>query len=237
MSPVLKRLNLTTVVGRHLGDGDHEVTMTTGSVDRQNDEVVPEGGDFTDFVKNPVLQFAHDAWSLPVGSVTSLTRAADAWKARFRFLQGDEFAARVENAWKQRVLNAVSIGFLPLTWEHNDHGGLRFLKWQMLELSIVPVPANAEAVRMLKALHLDTRPPLAKSHRDDEHILHLDDEEEIDIESMPPYRKSDGDVDISCLDADELRSLLEAEVKRGYSTAIKEALAEATGTVPTRRIR
>ena len=58
---------------------------------------------------------------------------------------------RVNEAWhsvKYRLLQAVSIGFNPLedAVEMLKTGGLRFLKWEMLELSLVGVPANPDAL-------------------------------------------------------------------------------------------
>ena len=44
------------------------------------------------------------------------------------------------------AIRAVSIGFLPSEWDHIDDGGIRFIKWSLLELSLCAVPANPSAV-------------------------------------------------------------------------------------------
>jgi HK97 family phage prohead protease len=57
---------------------------------------------------------------------------------------------RVDEAWqmlKYRLITGVSIGFQVLDdkVERLKNGGLRYLETEVLELSLVPIPANAEA--------------------------------------------------------------------------------------------
>lgn len=57
---------------------------------------------------------------------------------------------RVDEAWqmlKYRLITGVSIGFKPLAdaVERMKDGGLRFKEFEILELSLVPVPANEQA--------------------------------------------------------------------------------------------
>lgn len=47
---------------------------------------------------------------------------------------------------KYRLVKAVSIGFKGLQWSWMDDGGIRFEEWEWLELSLVTIPANSEAV-------------------------------------------------------------------------------------------
>lgn len=58
---------------------------------------------------------------------------------------------RVEEAWgeiKYRLITGVSVGFLPVREkiEQLKNGGLKFLEYEIVELSMVPVPMQAEAV-------------------------------------------------------------------------------------------
>jgi hypothetical protein len=52
------------------------------------------------------------------------------------------------------VLKAVSIGFMPLETKPNEAGGFDIVKSELLEVSIVSVPMNQEAVR-IKAMTPD----------------------------------------------------------------------------------
>ena len=132
--------------------------ISTINPDREGDRVLPEGGDFSNFMKSPVLMWAHggaDGYaSVPIGSVTALeVMPGRGVKAEWKWLEGDPFADRIKNAWKQGVIRASSIGFKPITYLKNGTGN-DIEKWELLELSLCAIPMNPEAVRSLKALGL-----------------------------------------------------------------------------------
>lgn len=159
-----KSLTVGTVLSEHDAADNPEILITTSAVDREGDEVVAEGGDFTAYLRNPVVLFGHNQRDLPVGMATSLTRVPNKGiRARWRWLAGDAFASRVRNAFEQGALRAASIGFIPRTAEPTPTG-YRFTKWELLEFSLVPVPANPEAVRTLK--HLGLAAPATASDRE-----------------------------------------------------------------------
>jgi HK97 family phage major capsid protein len=66
---------------------------------------------------------------------------------------------RVDTAWgeiKAGLVRAVSIGFRTLEYSRIEGGGLRFLETEVLELSLVTVPANQSAtIQSIK--HFDTQ--------------------------------------------------------------------------------
>ena len=132
--------------------------ISTINPDREGDRVVPEGGNFANFMKSPVLMWAHggtDGYaSVPIGSVTALeVMPGHGVKAEWKWLEGDPFADRIKNAWKQGVIRASSIGFKPITYMKNGTGN-DIETWELLELSLCAIPMNPEAVRSLKALGL-----------------------------------------------------------------------------------
>jgi hypothetical protein len=56
-------------------------------------------------------------------------------------------------------LNATSVGFQPVEWTYNeDHGGYDFIRNELLEHSVVPVPANPEALMQASKSGIDLRP-------------------------------------------------------------------------------
>jgi hypothetical protein len=60
------------------------------------------------------------------------------------------------------ILNACSVGFKPLEYVRDDaRGGINFLRQSLLEWSVVPVPANAEALVTARGKGIDTAPVLA----------------------------------------------------------------------------
>lgn len=132
--------------------------ISTINPDREGDRVIPEGGNFANFMKSPVLMWAHggaDGYaSVPIGSVTALeVMPGHGVKAEWKWLDGDPFADRIKNAWKQGVVRASSIGFKPITYIKNGIGN-DIETWELLELSLCAIPMNPEAVRSLKALGL-----------------------------------------------------------------------------------
>jgi len=151
----MKKTVFATVVTPQATGDEPEITISTIALDRDNDEVDPAGCDCSAYMRNPVVLFGHDYSSLPVGAATSIeVLPGTGIRARWRWLEGDEFATRVRNAFEQGVLRAASIGFRPTASEPNEFGGLRFTAWELLEYSLVPVPANPGAVRTLKRLKL-----------------------------------------------------------------------------------
>lgn len=131
-------------------DGEPSITITTSAPDRSNDRVMPRGGNLTNYLKNPVVMYGHDYHAIPVGRATTLRTTDEGIRASWVWLENDPFADRVKNAWNQGVLNAASIGFQPSETEYDaERQGYDYTSWELLEFSIVPIPANAQAVRSL----------------------------------------------------------------------------------------
>lgn len=138
--------------------------VSTIDVDRDGDRIFPAGVELDNFSRNSPLLWAHEHTGLPIGVVTDVAIApGHGIEATWRWLEGDPFADRVRNAWEQGVVRAASIGFLPLQSRPNERGGQDITRWELLEISLVPIPANPHATRMLKALGLlDSGPRLSE---------------------------------------------------------------------------
>jgi phage head maturation protease len=55
---------------------------------------------------------------------------------------------RLDEAWqsvKMKLVRGVSIGFRSIEYAFMDDGGIRFVESEVLELSLVTIPANADA--------------------------------------------------------------------------------------------
>jgi HK97 family phage prohead protease len=112
------------------------------------------GADLARFRGNPVLGYGHSYWgrtNLPIGRVDpdTLMIADRQLSGEIQFDQGDEFAREVERKMRAGYLNAVSIGFDVTQWESAEdsywRGGVA-TKWELSELSVVPVPMDAKAL-------------------------------------------------------------------------------------------
>ena len=109
---------------------------------------------FENYRRNPVVMWAHDSTGrspsggLPIGRTLSISRADDGGiVAEFEFLEDDPFAQRIRNAWDRGFLQAASISWLPVETRPAEGGGIRDIRAELLEWSIVSVPADPDALR------------------------------------------------------------------------------------------
>jgi len=127
-----------------------EGIASTPSVDRQGDVVEPEGAKFT--TPMPLL-WQHDA-SKPVGHMTFAkpTKSGIPFKAQIpKIAEPGTLKDRVDEAiqsLKYGLVSAVSIGFKIMEngYDVMKGGGWKIKDWEWLELSLVTIPANSEAV-------------------------------------------------------------------------------------------
>ncbi|WP_439444449.1 phage major capsid protein [Xanthomonas translucens pv. translucens] len=123
---------------------------STPTVDRVGDIVVSTGARF----KTPMPLMLYHNDRLPVGQVVFAKATADGIPFEATLpdvIEPGTVKDRVDEAWhsvKYKLLAAVSIGFSPIEGavELLKTGGLKFLEWDWLELSLVAIPANPDAV-------------------------------------------------------------------------------------------
>lgn len=126
-----------------------EFTVSTGSPDRDGDVIDPEGWELENFRKNPVVLWAHSHRNLPVAKGIEVATEGNELVALAEFPEPGihQFADTVFELLRRGFLNATSVGFNPLEWTINEErGGIDFERQELLEFSIVPVPANPEAL-------------------------------------------------------------------------------------------
>jgi HK97 family phage prohead protease len=136
-------------------------TITTGNVDRDRDVVTPGGVKTDAYLKNPIVLFGHDYHNLPVAKTTNLRQDGNKWSADAQFASADlyPFADTVYRMVKGGFLNASSIGFRPMEWTFNeDRRGVDFMSIELLEWSVVPVPAHPEALVEARSAGIDIAP-------------------------------------------------------------------------------
>ncbi len=130
------------------------------SVDRMGDVIRVGGWDLRNFKANPVLLWAHQSRELPIGKVTDIRIEGSTLVADAEFVEADmnPKAEQVLRMIKAGVLNATSVGFrpleapLPIKNPHNDQTtGFEFVKQELFELSVVPIPANANALAVTRS--------------------------------------------------------------------------------------
>ena len=135
---------------------------TTPETDRIGDIIEPLGVAF----KNPLPLLLYHDNTRPVGRVTFSTPTKDGIRFEAHLpdiAEPGPLRDRVQEAWqsiKAGLLTGVSIGFRVLddaVERIKETGGLRFLKTEVIELSLVTVPANASAG--IQAIKSAVQPP------------------------------------------------------------------------------
>ena len=144
-----------------VGDNTIRFIISDGSLDRDRDTINVQGWNLTNFVKNPVVLWAHQHHSVPIGKGANIGVEDDALMADAIFVGADimPFADMVFQLYKGGFMNAVSVGFLPDERVFSeDQGGIKFLTQELLEFSAVPVPANPNALQVARSGGIDISP-------------------------------------------------------------------------------
>jgi HK97 family phage prohead protease len=142
-------LDPTTV--KDLGDGVFEATVTTPEKDRTGENIVTTGVDSSTWEKTgmPVL-YGHDYSGLPIGKGLSFKSLKSKFTSRFQLaVEEYPFAATVAAMIKGGYLNAVSIGGIVKKWSEDY---MTIVEMEMVEFSVVPIPANPSALITSRSL-------------------------------------------------------------------------------------
>jgi len=147
------------------GENVRTFVISTSEVDRDGDILEPSGVQIENYMKNPQVLWAHDYRSHPIGRATRLQVAKSVIESDVEFAP-TAFAQETKMLLDLGFLPASSVGFLPMEWKIRDPNqsfsttqddidagvtrrikkGYHFTKWELLEWSIVPVPANPGAL-------------------------------------------------------------------------------------------
>lgn len=134
------------------------------SIDRDGDTISVDGWDIGAYMKNPVVLYGHDYSDMPVGRAVSVTIDKRTRQLLFDIYfptieeistnpkTPSEHALKVDaiyNMAKAGILNTVSVGFRGIDYEATATGRA-YKKQELMEISIVPVPANPNAIAVLR---------------------------------------------------------------------------------------
>ena len=146
-----------------VGTKRRSVTIAANDRVRTSPEIDLASLRFDNYRRNPVVMWAHDSTGrspsggLPIGRTLSINRTPDGGiVAEFEFLEDDPFAQRIRNAWDKGFLQAASISWLPIETRPAQGGGIRDIRAELLEWSIVSVPADPDALRESHRRMLDS---------------------------------------------------------------------------------
>jgi HK97 family phage prohead protease len=200
-------------------DAGGRITISTASLDRDNDRVMPSGVILDNYTRNPVVMWGH-SYGAPadlIGRAVNLEVSDSGITADFelRPAANDQDPQNIVRLlWDGGWVRTASIGFRPIAAQANEFGGKDFTAWELLEFSLTPVPANADALR-LAAKALDAfagvepggegiapdepeAPPAPEAKADEPAVTDAN-----DSEGAPPHTAPDADA----IDADQEQQL------------------------------
>lgn len=136
-----------------------EFVLSDATVDSYGDTVDPNGWDLARFRKNPIALFGHSSAN-PIGTWADVRVEGGKLKGRLIFAK-EGTSARIDELRRlveQKILRAVSVGFRPLEAEPMDPqkpwGPQKYKRQELLETSLVSVPANPAALSLAKSLNV-----------------------------------------------------------------------------------
>lgn len=132
-----------------LAEGEVEFIVSTDAWDSHGERINVAGINLKDYKKNPVVLWAHDGFNLPIAKTTKIWVEGNKLMARAKFYMKDEFPRKVYDYIVDGFLNAVSIGGMVEEWGAD---GMTIDRLTMKEFSVVPVPANQDALVAAKSL-------------------------------------------------------------------------------------
>lgn len=123
---------------------------STEAQDRDGEVILQSGWDLENFKKNPVILASHNYYEFPIGKATDIQ--VDNGKMIFKmvFSQATEKAKEAYQLVQEGILKSFSVGFIPR--EHDPMQPHMITKAELLEISLVTVPANPEALVLAKGM-------------------------------------------------------------------------------------
>ena len=175
---------------KSIDEGERAITalISTAARDRMDEVLLPEGADLKNFRKNPVVLLSHNYSQPPIGRAMWIRKMADGILSKVQFAK-TQIAEDVYNLYKDGFMKAFSVGFMPKEWEDGDgkkSPRRTYSKWELIEYSAVPVPANPEALALALEKGIIKSDILKKEFKLEEDAdIHLKPEETDDYIRIP----------------------------------------------------
>jgi HK97 family phage prohead protease len=166
-----KLVGIEASVSAGLEDRSVDFVISTGALDRYNSTIAVEGWKTENFEKNPVVLWAHDDSIPAIGRAANVRVEGGRLKSRAVFAERDvhPLADTIYQLIKARFIGAASVGWVPLEYkfvEGGDRGfGIDYLEQELLEWSVVNIPANPDCLVGARWLGIDTSPLIAWAER------------------------------------------------------------------------
>lgn len=124
-------------------DVEFTAVASTALEDRHGEIVDPKGWDLKNFKKNPVLLWAHDHRLPAIGRATKVWVEGGKLMFKGMWSNATELGRACQQLVNEGTINSFSVGFIPY-----DMDGRTYTKQELLEISLVNVPANPDAMML-----------------------------------------------------------------------------------------
>lgn len=255
MSSVLqKRMGGSAVGAIDVDARTATFVFSSGAADRMGDIIDQSSWQLDRYKQNPQFLWAHRSREMPIGQTIDLAIRGDKLIGTVRFAKAEEypFAETCWNMVRGGFLRAVSVGFIPHTYESysDDTTGARGYKLsncELLECSLVPIPCNQDALLGTKdaATLMPAVRGLLDAYGDDDAGVYSRDELEAVVKALgtdrAPNLKFDSDIDglVVYDDAGEMMGLMvngSLKMTRAYQDKLRTrnaALIDQQATATT----
>lgn len=138
------------------------IVISDESINSYGFWVLTDGIDLSAFLKNPVMLWNHNRDNhgtvnaqLPIGIWKDLRIENGVLTGEPVFDETDEFAVRIKKKYEAGILNACSMGFVPLEWSDapemlkEGQTVATVTRCRLMEISICDIPSNGNATVVL----------------------------------------------------------------------------------------
>jgi HK97 family phage prohead protease len=207
---------------------------STSSPDRYGDVIDQKGWITDNYRKNPVVLLNHDSSQLPIGRGNVSIRN-DQLVIDVEFDDEDPRAQEVKRKAQNGFMNAVSVGFRPLEStsrsdlpkdnKYYGQRGMYYSKAELLEVSIVTIPANGEATMleqkffntMKEDLLSEMKSIIQENMNIYKHILEVKEEDDRYIVSFAKIQETEQETE-----QEEIEEIEEEEIEEAYKEEEEE---------------
>lgn len=148
--------DMNDVQVKSVGENEIEMIGSTEHLDRDGEILKIDGWDLKNYKKNPVVLPSHMYWEPAIGRAK--VRVEDKnliFKIEFPPVGINPVADIYKGLYKGGFMKASSVGFIGQEWKWGEKEGdprRTFLKHELLEISLVSVPSNPNAILTEKGI-------------------------------------------------------------------------------------
>ena len=183
----MHRLELRKYTPESTKDSPVRFVASTSGADRYGDIIEQRGWNLDAYRRNPIVLLNHKSDALPIGR-GEVRHENGQLMIDVEFDKHDPMAQEIERKARAGYIHAVSVGFNPIEtvnrsdlprdhYAYSERGGKYFKSAELLEVSIVTIPANSEAT-LAKSMECNGLRSMIRSVIAEEmrHVLEVEDQ-------------------------------------------------------------